>query len=141
MSPKPSRQPVRVEAERWSRSSKQSLRYLNPPRTYKDIHYKCCCCNAPGSFTAEQQKEAFEIRQAYIWQRHILCESCFRERRRLESLARASSRRWAKEKSVLARDRDFLGDWLGVLEALPKYAARKNHANISMLKKKLATLS
>ena len=53
---------VVVNAGRWSRSSKQSFSYASPPERYEDIHYSCWRCKTPSVFTAEEQKEAFEVR-------------------------------------------------------------------------------
>lgn len=71
--------PVRVDKEQWSRSSKQSLSYDFPKKTYKDTPYKCSLCFADAVFTAEEQKHAFEVRKAYIWQARVLCASCWAE--------------------------------------------------------------
>ena len=139
--PKVVKLPVRVDAERWSRSSKQSYSYVSPPRNYEDIHYECWRCNTADVFTAAQQKAAFEVKQAYIWQRRILCQACFSERRRLEQISRAQSKQWREAKNKVARDRRFLEKWLNALEELPGYAARRNTANIAMLKKRLASLA
>jgi hypothetical protein len=139
--PKVAKLPVRVDAERWSRSSKQSYSYVSPPRTYEDIHYECWRCGAADVFTAAEQKTAFEVKQAYIWQRRILCQSCFAKRRRLEQISRSHSKRWRESKSEVAKDRAFLEEWLNALEELPKYAARRNTANIAMIKKRVAALA
>jgi putative zinc ribbon protein len=139
--PKVAKLPVRVDAERWSRSSKQSYSYVSPPRIYEDIYYECWRCGAADVFTAAEQKTAFEVKQAYIWQRRILCQSCFAKRRRLEQISRSHSKRWRESKSEVAKDRAFLEEWLIALEELPRYAARRNTANIAMIKKRVAALA
>ncbi|SRR5260370_6793726 len=101
---------------------------------YRDVHFSCWHCETPSVFTAEQQEQAFAVRQAYIWQRRMLCEICWRIRRDLETRARAYAAKWRVEKSRLMHDKHYLKAWLAALEELPGYAARRNAANIAMLR-------
>jgi hypothetical protein len=117
----------------WSEASRRSVGAIFPPRPYTDIEYVCWRCKRPDVFTAEQQKHAYEVRKAYIWQQRILCRECYRERQALEQEARVCRRRWADERRSLRSDLGFLRRWLTVLEALPEYKGTADRANIAML--------
>lgn len=120
----------------WSAKSKQSSIYSHfPPESYRDIHYDCWRCKQPAVFTAEEQKHAFEVRKAYIWQRRSLCGACFRERVAVEREIAECRRRWAAERDALRRDTDFLRRWLALFEALPGYGGEWDSANITMLQR------
>lgn len=128
---------VPVDPEKWSESSKRSVIYDFPPKEYGDINYKCWRCEASAVFTAEEQKQAFERRKAYIWQRRYLCGTCFSERQALERNIRRHSAKWEAQKRQLQRDIAFLKEWLQLLEAHPRYGGKRNEANINMLRRLL----
>lgn len=131
-------QPVRVEKELWSRSSKQSLAYDFAHKTYKDRSYNCWRCGSPSTFTAEEQKHAYEVRKAYIWQSRVLCATCWTEGQSIANQLRAFAARWKQNKQTLRADREFLVEWLRLLELHPEYGGRKNTATMAMLKRILA---
>ena len=137
MEPKQRSTRVPANREQWSESSKRSLAYDFQSAEYSDLHYLCWRCGTPSVFLAEEQKKAYEIRKAYIWQRRFLCDQCWRERRALEKITRTSSAQWKTEKRTLQRDRKFVVEWKNALEELPKYGARKNGAIIAMLNRLL----
>ena len=134
---------VVADPERWSAKSKQSVVYefgFERSKTYRDIEYSCWRCKASSVFTAEEQREAFEVRKAYIDQRRILCGDCWRVRRGLEASAREYRSRWKQRKSDLQKDRCFLSRWLECLEALPGYSAPRDTAGMAMLRRRIGTL-
>jgi hypothetical protein len=126
-----------VDASKWSEKSKRSEEYHFPPAEYEDLEYKCWRCGAAAIFAAEQQREAFEVRQAYIWQRRILCPGCWKERCRIERAIRGYATRWKEDKRRLRSDAMFLQEWLALLGRAPEYALRKNVAIIAMLRRLL----
>jgi hypothetical protein len=135
----PGRSPV--DASQWSRSSKQSSAFRAPPITYEDIQYHCWRCGNTAVFPAAEQKKAFEVRKASIWQRRVLCPECWEQRLKLERDIRDCQTRWRTQKRELQRDRQFLGMWLELLETYPKFAGRANHASIRMLQRLLGELA
>jgi len=71
-----------MDMENWSEESKNSYQYESEPlfrSYYYDTKYRCQKCNAKSVFTAQEKKETFEVKQAYIWKRRTLCASCFQE--------------------------------------------------------------
>jgi hypothetical protein len=129
---------VPANPENWSESSKRSAIYLGNVVEYQDIHYQCCHCQCMAVFPAEAQRESFEVRKNYIWQRRNLCEECFKIRVQLEGEVKEFQRRWKVERPTLERDRAALTRWLQLLEELPRYDARLNGGQIRMLEKLLA---
>ena len=95
-------------------------------------------CGKSAVFTAADQKVTFESRKAYIWQQRNLCSECFRERKQIEIGIRRCQSRWRDRKRELQGDREFLRQWLSLLEKHPEYGGRKNHAGIIMLRRLVA---
>ena len=119
----------------WSEESKRSVAYEFSRAAYRDKAYKCWRCDAPDIFTAAEQKHAFEVRKVNISQQRVLCRHCHREKVQLDREAEDCRERWAAERPSLCRNLEFLRRWLAVLEALPSYAAPRDHANITMLRR------
>lgn len=128
----PSRVPV--DREKWSESSKRSYTYYSHPPEYRDYHYKCSSCGQPSVFTAEAQRNAYEVRKAYIWQSRTLCTDCFRECMRIERDLRKCAEDWKSDRSVLQQNTEFLRRWLTLLEDHVKYGGRADAGNIHMLR-------
>ena len=106
---------------------------VSPLGHYEDIHYACIHCSAPSTFTTEAQKDAFESRKAYLWQRRVLCENCFGVRRASECELRAIRSRWRGSRADVRRDPAALQRWLDLLLSLPAYGARRDVAAIAMV--------
>lgn len=128
---------IRVDASRWSPASRRSMSATAPSGQYEDIRYDCIACGAPSTFTAEAQKQAFELRKAYIWQRRVLCDACFETRRTCERELRAIRSRWRASRAEARRDAAMLQRWLDLLCLLPRYGARRDLAAIAMLTKQI----
>lgn len=111
---------------------------VSPLGHYEDIHYACIHCSAPSTFTTEAQKDAFESRKAYLWQRRVLCENCFGVRRASECELRAIRSRWRGSRADVRRDPAALQRWLDLLLSLPAYGARRDVAAIAMVTKQIA---
>lgn len=133
------RQPHRlpIDLTRWSTASRRAMSAVPSPGHYEDIHDDCIACGAPSTFTAEAQKQAFESRQAYIWQRRVLCAACFETRRTCERELRGIRSRWRASRAEIRRDAAMLQRWLDLLCLLPRYGARRDVAVIAMLRKTL----
>jgi hypothetical protein len=124
-----------VNKELWSVKAKTGLDYEFAAEFYEDIPYECWACRAPSLFTAEQQKHAFEVKRAYTWQRHVLCQRCFSRRNELTAEAASFARMWVANKAALAADRTQLLRWRELLDQLPRLGMRKDTARTRMLDK------
>lgn len=133
-----SKSAVQVNPEKWSESSKRSHSYVSPPAEYKDYHYKCWRCRQSAVFTAEAQREAYEVRQAYIWQKRHLCSECFGMRMQIEAQLRACVESWASDRTTLQVDTAFLQRWLALLDSHVSYGGRADEGNAQMLRRLLS---
>ncbi len=133
LKPKQKLQPV--NPNHWSEKSKRSVTFSIPPSHYEDIHYQCVRCGKISVFTAADQKLAFELHKAYIWQRRKLCQACWREKHRIEQRIHACQTRWRANTRELQHSVAFLKQWLKLLETYSDYGGRKNHAGITMLRR------
>ena len=115
---------TKIDRERWSEESKRSYAFHYQATSYEDIHYQCSKCRAASVFTAHEQKISFEEKKNYIWQHRTLCPKCNGELFRLRQRERACQTRWGVERKVLARNAEFMRDWLAVLQAIPQYSPR-----------------
>lgn len=113
-----------IEREKWSESSKRSYAYHYGRVAYEDIPYVCRRCSIDAVFTGEEQKEAYEVKKNYIWQRRTLCGPCNAELYRLKVRNMALHERWAKEKASLQRDSAFIAEWLTVIDQFPAFGSR-----------------
>ena len=113
-----------IKREKWSEASKRSYAYHYSRAVYEDITYVCRKCSKTAVFTGEEQKESYEVKKNYIWQRRTLCGQCNAELYKLKVKNLAMQERWAKEKSSLRRDFYFIGEWLSVIEQFPAYGSR-----------------
>jgi Probable zinc-ribbon domain len=134
---KAARKPVPVEKNHWSEQSRVGLAYAFAPEFYEDRPFTCRSCGTKSVFTAEQQKYTYEIKKAYVWEQHVLCQPCFDERNALTAEAAAIAACWVKEKAALASDAEVLRRWKEVLELMPRFGVRKDTARIRMLAKLL----
>lgn len=129
---------TKIEREKWSESSKRSYAYHYGRAAYEDISYVCRKCLLKAVFSGEEQKESYEVKKHYIWQRRTLCGKCNGELYKLKIKNLALQERWAKEKKSLQGDSAFIGEWLAVLEQFPAYGSRIGGAMKERLKKLLS---
>jgi Probable zinc-ribbon domain len=115
---------TKIDRERWSEASKRSYAYHYQVTHYEDIHYTCSKCGSASVFAAKEQKESFEEKKNYVWQRRTLCPSCNAELFRLRQRERSLQARWSAERGGLASDLVFLREWLAVLQTIPRYSPR-----------------
>lgn len=115
---------VKVEKENWSQSSKQSYAYLDDNEFYENIPYRCYKCDISSIYSAEEQKETFEIKKAYIWQTRYLCNTCYEDLKALKRKINEYEASWEKEKDK--ESAPYLFEWLSLIKELPKYRKPKN---------------
>jgi hypothetical protein len=130
---------VPTNPDSWSERSKRSFIFDDAPTEYSDIHYLCWRCQKPTTFSAEAQRQAYEVLKAYIWQRPNLCEDCWRRRTALEKNIRECRREWNENRATLRPDEQFLHQWLSSLEDVIQLGGKRDEANIAMLRRVLGT--
>lgn len=135
------RPPTSIPAnpDEWSESSKRSYIFDSPPSEYRDHLYKCWTCGQPSIFSAEAQRETYEVRKAYIWQRRVLCEDCFQMREQIENGLKACAEAWISNRATLNADKQFLRRWLTLLEDHVHYGGRIDVGNTDMLRRLLGS--
>jgi hypothetical protein len=123
---------VIADPSQWSIKSRQSLKAFFYEKEYTDIEYSCWRCRTTALFTAEEQKESFEVKKNHLDQRRILCQTCWDEANALRKDLASCQQRWAGAKKSLQKDKEFLERWLELLRRLEQYVpyrpdtARKN---------------
>jgi hypothetical protein len=128
---------VRATPANWSESSQRSaISFCHPPH-YEDIDYRCTVCGHAAVFSASEQKEAYEVKKRYIWERRHLCKGCYLQFRRIQRKLRECRLKWEAGKATLRRDPAFLREWLDLFEAHHRHGAKRDTANIRRLEKLL----
>jgi hypothetical protein len=127
-----------ADPSRWSEQSQRSVS-AEWTKEYRDIQYQCWKCKADAVFTAQDQKITFDVKKAPIDQRRILCEDCWKQSNQIARELSENERLWAEKKPTLQKDREFLRQWLELLEEREKYVPyRPDTAKKNMLKTLLA---
>lgn len=121
-----------IDRSNWSRSSQRSGggHYDQHATQYEGVARRCRACSAGFTFTPEQQRVAYEVRKKYVWWQPSLCASCGERLEELKTLDRDFQGRWNTSRDSLARDSQFLQDWLSVAQEM----TRHGKANISLEK-------
>ena len=131
---------IRANVTAWSEKSRRSLvcweRYK-----YENEKYRCRKCGADEIFTAEQQQHAYEVEKRYIWQRRVLCATCYETAGILKGLLKQRLERWEQEKDKLRRDVEFLEGWYKELDRFRHYGLKGyDSAKMQMIEKLLEQL-
>ena len=115
---------VKADPKKWSQESQRSYasEFTNK---YTDINYFCWRCGKPDVFSAEDQKESYEVNKNYFWQRRILCKNCWSESNAIKKELGTCQKRWLDEKASLKKDVAFLSRWLELLMHLEEYVPYK----------------
>ena len=113
----------RINFEEWSEESKRSFRYsaLNSCIDYySDIEFECIACNKAAVFTAKEQKYSYEVEKNYIWQKRVLCSTCYLELQAIKALLLQC------EVLLLKGSTERLNEHLSLLYKLPNYGRKIN---------------
>ena len=129
---------VPVNKELWSEKSREGLDYVFAGESYEDKPFQCRTCGARSIFTAEQQKYTYEVKKAYTWEQHVLCQNCFRVRNQLSAESASFLAAWKNDKRAAEENVQGVRRWKEILELLPQYGVRKDTARIRMLSKVLS---
>jgi len=124
-----------IDKSAWSKSSQHSSggHYDERATEYENIAYRCKKCFANCIFTAEAQKEAYEIRKKFVWWLPSLCAKCEDELSELLKRDRDYQEQWKANKTILESDPQFLSGWMAVLRAIPSFGKRANSSMEVML--------
>lgn len=127
---KPKTRPLAADRSKWSIKSQRTYSVI---QHYKDSPYQCRNCGAESVYLAADQKVDFEEKKININTQRVLCSACFKERYRIQRRLAEKLDRWKREKAALAKDRGFISEWIRLLELIPRFAGRKDHARVRML--------
>ena len=124
---------VSADKEMWSESSKKSLSYELANDFYENIPYRCYKCGEGDVFTAAEQKERFEVKKAYIWERRYLCNSCYIGFKSLKKEIADYEEKWKEESESSKATATYLRGWLSCLNKVPSYGKQKNESMVAHL--------
>jgi hypothetical protein len=63
----------------WSKSSKRSRGFSEAAgQSYTNEYYWCRKCGSPAVFTAETQRDTYEVQKKPVYQRRVLCDPCWK---------------------------------------------------------------
>lgn len=128
---------IELNTRNWSEQSRRSLAAEFAGTHYQDQPLRCRRCDREFVFTAAQQRQAFEVRKAYIWQHPILCAACLQQRIALTGELRRLQRQWRAQRATFKRDIAALRRWRELLRQLPFYGCRRDVAQIAMMERLL----
>ncbi|UNP29674.1 zinc-ribbon domain containing protein [Lysobacter gummosus] len=128
---------IAVDMRNWSDESRRSMAAEFAGPVYVDQALSCRRCDREFVFSAQRQKEIFEVRKAYIWQRPVLCPQCWPLRLQWVTELKSLRARWSSQRAVMKRDVEALWRWRRVLDELTACGLRRDKAQIAMLDKLL----
>lgn len=121
---------IPVNRRRWSESSQRTYTLM---AFYRDIPWRCRGCDESFTFTAQEQKQAYEEDHVYIHWRPVLCDSCVSQSQAARDEIHRCEERWRDHKPVLEHDIHFLKQWLAALKTYAHLSGRNNDSVIVML--------
>ncbi|MBS9778179.1 MAG: hypothetical protein KGV50_05380 [Gammaproteobacteria bacterium] len=120
--------------------STASQRSYGVPDVYVDLKYRCQKCRAKCVFTAQEQKQVYEVKKANINKPRVYCSECYQELIRLITDTQKAEQQWIADKNNLAKDRLFLEHWLGLINKMSAFRTGINYSIKKMLEKKIKQL-
>jgi Pyruvate/2-oxoacid:ferredoxin oxidoreductase delta subunit len=135
---------VKIDFDKWSEDSQRSYSYGGSwlyggpdPENYENVACRCIKCEQSFTFTAEEQKTAYEDRKEFVWKARKRCNGCQLELEELQKKNNEFQSAWNLRSDDLRFNAEFLNAWLAVLELIPLYGKRANTSTIDMLRKAL----
>lgn len=132
---------VPINKSEYSEESMRSVGHEFLGNYYEDIKYECVKCKQKSIFSAIEQQQTFEIRKRYMWIQRKLCAVCHIEMKALKTELLRIEDDYCKSKVVTLASKDFLVEWLRLLELYPKFGKKPNSARIIFVKKHLTSFS
>ncbi|WP_348943990.1 hypothetical protein ABHF33_10865 [Chitinibacter sp. FCG-7] len=105
---------------------------------YEGIRCYCKKCGLSFVFSAESQKNAFEVEHRYPGWLPTLCPMCSEQWERLKQDVIRFENLWESNHSQFASDQAFLKNWLASLQEAQKYGKKDFGSRICMLVKAIA---
>ena len=128
---------IPLDRDNYSESSKRSVGFEYLGGFYASINYRCKKCYQSAIFTAIEQKESFEIKKKYMWQKRLLCNKCHKEMYLVKKELLDIYSSYCCNKKTLLMDEVFLSRWLLLLNEYPKYAQKGNPSRVKFVTKAL----
>ena len=128
---------VPLDKEAYSGSSKRSAGFECLGDYYENIRYQCKKCTGSAIFTAEEQKETYEIKKRYMWQQRFLCNKCYVEMVSIKNKLQEMEQYYCDNKEQSRQDRKFLLCWLRLLNEYSAYWKKGNPSRVKFIKKAL----
>ncbi len=108
---------------------------------YEGLRSRCLKCGVSFVFSAQEQKQAFEVEHRYPRYLPTLCSACSGEWETLEKQILEYEHSWEANRRDLACDREFLDMWLALLKKGQSYRKKRFESRIRMLVKTIGGLS
>jgi hypothetical protein len=124
---------IKVNKDNWSADSKRSSTFNDYPVFYEGLSYSCCKCGCSAVFTAEEQKETFEVKKHYIDQKRDLCGNCYNEYVCLKESILSYESHWKNLSETEKETAEFLNNWFTAVNKVPSYGKPKNESIARML--------
>ena len=134
----PNMKKIRINREAYSISSKRSIGFEYIGDFYEDKKYRCKKCYKDDVFTAEEQKECFEVKKKYMWQQRFLCRLCYKEMCLIRQKLQIIDEKYQNDKSSVLGDEEILGVWLSLLKKYSKYYQKEDTSKINFVIKALS---
>ena len=126
---------VKINKDAWSEDSKESLSYTFAKKYYENINYLCRKCRKNAIYTAEEQKQTYEVKKCYIEINRVLCLECYKKYNTLKKQIKEYESLWVKETSNSKKNASYLKEWLSAINEMPLYGKPKNEAMAKNLHK------
>lgn len=128
---------VPLNKQAYSDSSKRSEGFWFLGDFYEDIRYQCKRCTKSAVFTAEEQKETYEVKKRYMWQQRTLCNECHSEMLKIKSELERMEAYYSSNKEECLQNQELLLEWLRLLNEYPTYWKKGNPSRVIFVKKAL----
>ncbi|WP_155920420.1 hypothetical protein [Methylobacter luteus] len=128
---------IEIDRSKWHKPSYLG-HYDEKATHYEGLRARCLKCGKSFVFSAEAQKQAFEVEQRYPCWLPTLCPTCSQEWKVLEETILQYEHSWEANRRVLARDREFLRKWLALLQEARPYGKKHFESRVRMLVKTIA---
>jgi hypothetical protein len=104
---------IPIDRSQWSPSSQRSNggQYDAAATHYEGIAYRCRGCESSCVFSAEAQRQAYEVEKRFVSWFPTLCDPCLKRREALQERSAEYQAKWNTNREVLAADSVFLSAW------------------------------
>ncbi|WP_444931495.1 hypothetical protein ACJJIF_06880 [Microbulbifer sp. SSSA002] len=124
-----------IDKSKWSDSSQKSSggHYDSRATHYENISYSCRTCSCSCVFSAQDQKEAYEIQKRFVWWIPSRCSKCQEKLDKLLDKERQYQALWNSDKEKVKKDKSLVVDWLKVIREIDAYGKKSNQTMVTCL--------